>query len=101
MNGKTKFLVPEEMSVAGETPTDRLDLLVSLPLGGLASSNVGCGLLCLFSQPAGTVWVLFADGLAIGKVLCAVDNDDEGSNDRPVEAHVGEDAGGVRAGDGV
>lgn len=100
VNSESKLLVPENMSVAdrGRRPTCPWR---GLPLGSLATSDVGGGLLCFFSQSAGTVGVLLADCFAIGKVLCAVDNDNEGSNDRPIEAHVGKDAGGMGAVDEV
>lgn len=74
---------------------------MGLPFGCLASSYVGCGLLCLFSQSSGTVWVLLTDRFPIGKVLRTIDDDDEGSNDRTIEAHVGKDAGRMRTVDEV
>lgn len=76
-------------------------LWVGLPLGCLASSDIGASLLCFFPKSSSAVGVLLANCLPVGQVLCAVHNDDEGANDRTVEAHVGEDAGGMGTGDRV
>lgn len=72
-----------------------------LPLGGLTTSLVGDGLLCFLSQAGSAVGVLLANGLAVGQVLGPVDDEDEGSDFRAVNAHVGEDAGGMGPVDGV
>lgn len=66
-----------------------------LPLGCLATSDVCCGLLGLLAEACSAVRVLLADGLEVGEVLRAVDDGDEGADDRPVGGHVGVDAGGV------
>lgn len=104
MNSETKLLIPEQkcQSYEGQsTKSNGRFLWDNLPLGRLASSNIGGGFLCFFSQSPSTVWVLLANSFSIGKILCTVDNDDEGSDDRTIEAHVGKDAGRMRTVDEV
>lgn len=71
-------------------------LTACIPSRGLAATNVGVGLLCLLAEAGRTIRVLLADGLAIRQVLCAVDDKHKRTNDRAVDAEVGEDASGVR-----
>lgn len=72
----------------------------NVPLGCLAATDVGSGLLRLFSQAGSAVGILFTDRLAIGQVLSAVDDDDQSTNLGPVDCHVRENASGRRAGEG-
>lgn len=44
---------------------------------------------------------MFANGFPIWQILCTVDNDDEGTNNRTVKAHVGKNARRMGSGNGV
>lgn len=52
----------------------------NVPSGGLAAADVGSGLLCFLSQTCSTVGVLLANGLEVGQVLCAVHDEDKGTD---------------------
>lgn len=65
------------------------------PLGRLAASDVGRGLLGLLAQAGSAVGVLLSDRLAIGQVLGSIDDQNEGADLGTINAHVGENAGRV------
>lgn len=69
----------------------------SLPFGSLSASDIRRRLLGLFAESRGAVGILFAYGLAVGQVLCAVDNGNKSADDRSVNTHVGEESSRVRA----
>jgi hypothetical protein len=69
--------------------------ILNLPLGRLPTSLVDVGLLRFLPQPRSAVRVLFAHGLSVGQVLCAVAHHDQRANLRPINSHVGEDTGSI------
>lgn len=69
--------------------------MLDVPSGSLSSTVVSGSFFCFLAQPSSTVRILLAHGLAIGQVLCTVDDSHEGANGRPIDRHIGEDAGGM------
>lgn len=101
MDGETKFLVPADVLVKRGCKRHVIEPFFCLPLGSLTSPNIRSGLFCFLAESSSAVGVLFANGFPVWQVLCTVDNDNEGTNDGTVEAHVGKDARRMRSGDGV
>lgn len=102
MDGEAQFLVPrKDVSAWQYFVMGTNDTGPGLPSRGLATTNIGGGLLCFLAEAGGAVGVLLANGLAVGQVLCAVDNENESANDRAVDAHVGKNARRVRPTDEV
>lgn len=66
-----------------------------IPFGCLAAASVRLSLLCFFPKPRGTVWILFADCFSVRKVLRLIKDDDEISDFRAVDSHIGVDTGCV------
>lgn len=100
LSDEIRFLVVSEdgdleLVVVGRIMHCKSQLLV--PFGSLSASDIRRRLLGLFAESRGAVGILLAYGLAVGQVLCAVDNGDERANDRSVNTHVGEESCRVRA----
>jgi len=69
-----------------------------LPFGSLTASDVGVCSFCFFSKARGAIGILFSNRLAVWKVLCAVDDDNQSSNFGPVNGAIGKNARRVHCG---
>lgn len=73
----------------------------NLPFRGLTAADIGVGLLCLLPQAGSAVRILLADRLAVRQVLASIDNNNEGTDLRAINSHVGEDTGRVHPTEGI
>ena len=69
--------------------------MCSVPSWRLSATDVRVRLLGFLAEPCGTIGVLLANGLPVGQVLGPVDDKYQGSDERAVNRHVGEDASGM------